>query len=135
MFFSLPKKPPTKINSSVPSPVSTTGPKQNTQKNFCVENALETLQAKKRAAESKEAKVKALEEKLISVEASDKDGTLEVLRGRWAEAIKGTLREIEEHPNCPKKQDGSKMSIGDIITALGIDASAVGYDLEEEDFV
>ena len=131
MFFSLPKKPPTKINSSVPSPVSTTGPKQNTQKNFCVENALETLQA----AESKEAKVKALEEKLISVEASDKDGTLEVLRGRWAEAIKGTLREIEEHPNCPKKQDGSKMSIGDIITALGIDASAVGYDLEEEDFV
>lgn len=126
------------MNPSAPSPAS------ENRKISCggvvvvpshMENLVETLRAKKKLSESKEVKVSELEEKLKSVEASDKDGTMAELMEKWAAAIKDTLIEMGEHPNCPRKQDGSKMSIGEIISALGIESSAVGYDIEEEDFI
>lgn len=125
------------MNLSAPSPTASTKSENNRQavRPGTEKNPVEVLQAKKKLVESKEVKVKELEEKLRSVEASDKDGSMNELYERWLAAIKDTLREMEEHPNCPRRQDGSKMSIGEIISALGVEPSAVGYDVDEEDFI
>lgn len=129
------------MNLSAPSPVTEASKgTRNSNSTSTVSqhnegNSLEILQAKKKLIKSKETKVEELEEKLKSVEASDKDGNMKELEEKWATAIKDTLREMEGHANCPRKQDGSKMSIGEIIAALGIEPSTVGYDVDEEDFV
>ena len=125
------------MNLSAPSPVAASKSKQHAQaaQPSPEKNPVEVLQAKKKLVEVKELKVKELEEKLKSVEASDKDGNMSELCEKWLAAIKDTLREMAGHPNCPRRQDGSKMTIGEIISALGIEPSAVEYDVEEEDFI
>jgi hypothetical protein len=96
---------------------------------------LGVLRARQAAAAARERDVAALEEKLRSAMASDKRKDVEELTAKWARCSRQALRDMQQHEAAPKKPDGSRFTMAEILTAIGVAPEAVGFDVAEDRFI